>query len=129
MITVDDLIGLPYVKGARGPTSYDCYGLCMEVTKRAGIEIPDWGTPVTRKDRNVAFFSRMQDWEKIAKPVQYCLTVYKIKRNWHAGVVLPGLDTFIHVTAGINVTVSQLNNFKWRQRFNGFYTFPTDENS
>ena len=57
----------------------------------------------------------------------FCLAVFRIRRNWHAGVVLPDLNSFIHITAGINVTVSQLNNFKWRQRFDGFYEFPDNE--
>lgn len=35
--TVDDLIGLPWRLGARGPEEYDCLGLVIEL---AGLEVP-----------------------------------------------------------------------------------------
>jgi len=41
MMTIDytDLIGKPWVWGARGPDAYDCFGLLKEVMRRLGI---DW---------------------------------------------------------------------------------------
>lgn len=124
--TTEDLIGLPYLKDGRGPTAYDCYGLCIEVSRRAGIVLPEIPTPASRADRNDLFSSTKDIWENISKPQPFCMAAFRIKRNWHAGIVLPDLTSFIHVTAGIRVTVSQLNSLKWRQRFDGFYIFPTD---
>jgi len=37
-----DLIGKPYEDLGRGPDSYDCWGVVIEVGKRLGIEIPDY---------------------------------------------------------------------------------------
>jgi len=42
MIKYDDLIGKPYKEDGRGPDGYDCYGVCMEVCKRAGINLPEF---------------------------------------------------------------------------------------
>jgi cell wall-associated NlpC family hydrolase len=40
---VNEYIGAPYVCNARGPDSFDCYGLVLHFYKRtAGIELPDW---------------------------------------------------------------------------------------
>lgn len=122
--SVQDLIGLPYLKGARGPEAYDCYGLCLEVSRRAGVVIPEIPTPTTRSDRNDLFASTKDIWLKLPKPEAFCMAAFRIKHNWHAGIVLPNLNQFIHVTAGINVTVSQLYSFMWRKRFDGFYRFP-----
>lgn len=127
--TVDDLVGLPYQRGGRGPDAYDCYGLCLVVAQRAGIVIPEIPTPTTNRDRNDLFASTREIWTKLSKPEPFCMAVFKIKRNWHAGVVLPDLQRFIHVMAGIRVTVSQLNNFRWRQRFDGYYIFSNHADS
>ena len=39
---VNDLIGRPYVRGARGPDAFDCWGLVVELARRAGRDLPDW---------------------------------------------------------------------------------------
>ena len=121
---IDNLLGLPYEKGGRGPLAYDCYGLCLEVTRRAGVMIPDVDTPNTRFDRNELFATTKDIWRRLSGPQAFCLAVFRIRTNWHAGVVLPDLQNFIHITAGINVTISRLDNLKWKQRFDGFYDFP-----
>ena len=48
IVAVDDLIGKPYEGGGRGPDSYDCYGLVVEVESRMGRRVPDVGVPSTR---------------------------------------------------------------------------------
>ena len=126
---IDDLIGLPYLKGGRGPDAYDCWGLCEEVCRRAGVEVPSVRTPPTRADRNDLFCSTKEIFTKVSRPSPWCLAAFRVGRNWHAGVVLPGLTEFIHVTGGIRVTISQLHNCKWRRRFDGFYIFPNNADS
>ena len=88
VFTVDDLVGLPYSRGGQGPDSYDCYGLCIEVCKRAGIELPNIQTPSVNTVRNELFVSTKDIWRKLSKPEPFCLVAFRIKRNWHAGVVL-----------------------------------------
>jgi len=34
------LVGLPYRRGARGPTAFDCWGLVLEVRRRLGQPLP-----------------------------------------------------------------------------------------
>lgn len=42
-MNMDAFIGLPYREGARGPDSYDCYGLVAAVLRAVrGLELPDW---------------------------------------------------------------------------------------
>jgi hypothetical protein len=37
----DSLLGLPWRDRGRGPREYDCLGLFLELTRRAGIELED----------------------------------------------------------------------------------------
>lgn len=41
LLDINDLLGKPYKAHSRGPESYDCYGLAIEVAKRMGHTVPD----------------------------------------------------------------------------------------
>lgn len=46
MVTYSDLLGARFRYNGRGEDGfYDCYGLCMEVSRRMGKELPDVITP------------------------------------------------------------------------------------
>lgn len=46
MVDVSDLIGAPFVEGARGPDTFDCYGLVRELYLRShDIRLPDFPSP------------------------------------------------------------------------------------
>ena len=53
LLNVDytDLLGKPFRLGARGPEYYDCWGLCLELGKRAGIEYPADFTPEKKQSK------------------------------------------------------------------------------
>ncbi len=39
----NDLIGVPFVDGGRSPdTGLDCWGLALEIYRRAGVALPDF---------------------------------------------------------------------------------------
>jgi cell wall-associated NlpC family hydrolase len=40
-MTYEDLIGLPFKMGGRGPKYWDCYGIFMEINRRLGVDVPD----------------------------------------------------------------------------------------
>jgi cell wall-associated NlpC family hydrolase len=40
--SVQDLIGIPFEAGGRGPVTYDCWGLVREVRRRFGLETPEY---------------------------------------------------------------------------------------
>lgn len=39
---ISDMIGKPYEELARGPGSYDCVGLVLEILRRSGAKPTDW---------------------------------------------------------------------------------------
>jgi cell wall-associated NlpC family hydrolase len=45
IVDYQDLIGVQFAYGGRGPDTYDCYGLAIELYRRLGKDIPDVRSP------------------------------------------------------------------------------------
>jgi len=65
-----DLLDKRYEKGARGPDAYDCYGLVMEVFKRAGVALPDYGCAESPEGVAELITRFSTDWREISGDVQ-----------------------------------------------------------
>ena len=128
---LSDLIGKPFRFGGRGPLEYDCYGLCIEVYRRKGIALPDYGSAIqphlisrmitAAVDPDLLVFNRL----KVAEP--FCLVTFTIKPPYtsHIGVVLDNCRDFIHVQQGVKVCIEQLDSILWERRITGFYIYNT----
>ena len=129
MIKLDDLIGKPYKHNGRGPDFYDCWGLCLEVAKRLGRELPEYDTPVIEDERNaLAIKTKDSLFEKLEKPEPWCLVVFQIfddagKEKWHVGTVLENCLRFIHITGKTLICTSSLNQPHWKLFFEGYYRY------
>lgn len=128
-IPIQDLIGKPFVDGGRGPAGYDCYGLVMEVMRRYGIELPDYG--LSCLDRapaaiDAACASAGQDWTKIGTPEPGCLVAIAYPHPGHishVGVVI-GPDRFIHTRSRTGgVTLDRLSSPAWQKRIRGYWRY------
>ena len=60
MVDVSDLLGKPYSPHGRGPDSFDCYGLVIEVEKRYGIDLPDFDYQSYSEQFITGHFSTLQ---------------------------------------------------------------------
>ena len=71
---VQDLIGKPHARDARGPEFYDCWGIAAEVYSRLGIQLPDYSTKGLRhseiQDLSNGHAKDHADW--IDKPEPWC---------------------------------------------------------
>jgi cell wall-associated NlpC family hydrolase len=117
-----DLIGKPFRWGARGPDAFDCYGLVVEMNRRAGHAVPPYVSPTDSQD-----IARLITGEAITrwmpcKPRPGALITFRIGRHVsHVGYLLPR-ERFIHCwerTGG--VTVERLD--EWERRIAGYYEF------
>lgn len=123
----DDLIGKPFETGARGPNKYDCYGLCIEVYKRIGKELPDYGFIETAEPDKISslFDESRQNFVRIDKPKPYCLATFFIIKPYvsHIGIMLEDCNSFIHITRKRFVCIEKLDSPRWKNRIDGFWQY------
>ncbi len=118
-IDVADLIGKPFEIGARGPDKYDCYGLLVEVFKRAGSIVPDYESPSDGKIIAIMMSKEIELWEETHLEPGAAL-LFRIPGSTHVGVYL-GNDKFIHSWQECGVLIERLTN--WQQRLIGVYRY------
>ncbi|MBB4315372.1 C40 family peptidase [Roseospira marina] len=116
-----DLIGKPFAYGGRGPDSFDCYGLLMELYRRKGVMLPDYRSPTRLHDIAAALADGLWRWTPIESRPGAAVT-FRIKGyGAHVGLVLRH-DRFIHTWEGTGgVCIERLSH--WKQRVLGFYDF------
>lgn len=126
-----DLIGIPFVWGARGPHAYDCYGLVMEMARRSGCPVPEFCDTVNWSDFNpnrngtaaAVVAAALPQWERIAKPEAGAVVLFRMGRIIsHVGFMLDD-ERMIHAFEDSGgVTVQRLHQ-NWQQRIVGFYRY------
>lgn len=124
-ISVSDLLGKPFRMGGRGPDAYDCYGLCLEIAARAGIEIVPFDSIVDVCLRSDAINAGKADYVRLSKPEPFCLVGFKIRPPFvtHIGVVLEDCKHFIHIMRKRSVAIERLDLPFWSKRLDGFYRY------
>ena len=129
---LNDLIGRPYKEGARGPVAFDCWGLVLEVSKRAGIELPEIEVPADNNERaEIIAFQKESNFQRLSTPKSHCLVLFRIiddesQIRWHVGFVLNDCRRFIHTTGKMGVNISTLDDPKWRLHIEGYYKLIND---
>jgi cell wall-associated NlpC family hydrolase len=103
-----DLLGTPFKRGARGPDSYDCYGLAIEMFRRAGVELPDFESPGTLEEVADLISSESARWRRVSIGTVGSLVTLRVEGiGAHVGYTLPG-DRFIHAFDATGVTTERL---------------------
>ena len=115
MIEVNDLIGAPYKDHGRDMSGYDCYGLCIEVARRAGYRLDD----VYYEDHHVRLsnqYAPTLNVHRIQEPKEGALlemeTHTEGRTELHLGVCLNETE-FIHMTR-LGCRVNRIGTFKVR---------------
>ena len=122
MFEYEDLIGLPFVDGGRGPAAYDCWGVAMELFKRQGKPVKDY--PINAVDVDGIAKQMHNDeslWHKLEAPFLGCLVLLRLTPGcWanHVGIYI-GDGRFIHSYVVTGVCIDRLR--KWKSRIVGFY--------
>lgn len=123
------LLGMTFEIGGRGPKKVDCYGILCLFYREFGIEMPD--------------FTKLDDWEADGHNSSFYLSQYaslarKLSKNEkpecgdfilfrnvkdspnHAGVYL-GDNRFVHSYKKIGVKIDSLTNSVWKSKIYGFF--------
>lgn len=131
-----DMIGKPFVEGARGPDGYDCYGVFFEINRRLGKRVPNTKhiavACVEAIENEIDSYLWMFDPVEKPAPGDGVLIRGDRGRLSHIGVIVER-DKFMHASAE-QVHVSRLNHPLWRDRIKGIYRYvdrghPSSRNS
>lgn len=106
---VQDLIGKPYAHGARGPAAFDCWGLCAEVYRRGGVELPDYSVAHLTHEQTTALIHGHArdhaDW--IPAPESWCFVF--ARRSGHMGLYWRG--AVLHSARGVGCVLQRFDQF------------------
>jgi cell wall-associated NlpC family hydrolase len=122
MFDIRDLIGIPFERAGRGPDTYDCYGLVMELLRRDGVEnVPEYNR-APRHPRQVAgvIDEVRPDWSQCEKRPG-CVILFRIKGyGAHVGYLLADGRRFVHTwEESGGVMIEKLDT--WKNLVLGFY--------
>jgi cell wall-associated NlpC family hydrolase len=124
-----DLIGIPFLQNGRNPAiGLDCWGLCREVLKRFGLDVPDFPQAVYDAIEIDARFSgetRTGRWEKIDAPVPGCVVAMAIDPDLpqaitHLGVYI-GAGRVLHTINKLNSSLFRTDDRFWGRKIRGYY--------
>jgi len=122
MINVKDLVGIPYKDHGRDSSGMDCYGLVIEVLRRAGISVPDVFYSDTDIKTNITTMKILESAipnTKLEKPEDLAVVeILVMGQPSHVGVCL-GDGTFIHALEKVGVVIEPL--YRYRHKTRGFY--------
>ena len=119
-MNVADLVGVPFkVHGRSKEEGFDCYGLVLEVERRAGKNLPDPFYETVDPESNRKVMDLLENGvpaERLDAPERYCVVKMNSGSRPHCGVYL-GEGNVIHATENCGVVVQKLHRLKT----DGFY--------
>jgi cell wall-associated NlpC family hydrolase len=106
---LQDLIGKPYVKGARGPDAFDCWGVCVEVYRRLGVILPDYRAGhLTHAQAAALMANTARDrTDPLPKPELWCFVFDD--RIGHMGLFVHA--RILHCARGLGVVLQRFEQF------------------
>lgn len=95
-----DLVGLPFVSGARGPAAFDCWGLVLELRRRLALPLPpDFASgALSRSQAHELFHVEWSGWQR--GPLSHG-GIMLAPSAAHAGIHLAGRILHAQATAGV----------------------------
>ena len=98
---INDLVGKPYLRGARGPAAFDCWGLVLELARRCALPVPaDWlGLDLDRAQQRALMALQACRVQRLPGPAEGAIAY--AARAGHAGLVLHG--RVVHAQRGAGV--------------------------
>lgn len=125
MTDVSDLLGVRFKpRGRSREEGFDCYGLAIEVERRAGIVLHDvyYDSVVGDGTKRTRDFVEKGLCEKIDAPEPNCLVSIRSARGSHCGVYL-GDGLVVHATGDCGVVVQKAS----RLVIDGYYKVACDD--
>ncbi len=120
-----DLLGKPFEYGGRGPDAFDCYGLAVELYRRAAMVLPDYASSDQPEAQGGGFLHGADHYfDRVAQPQPLDIILFQVVPRYitHCGVYV-GHGRFIHIMQRISVACEELASPVWQQKQRGVYRF------
>jgi cell wall-associated NlpC family hydrolase len=122
-----DLLFKPYVEGGRGPDSYDCLGLVLEVQRRLGRALPAYESTIDEFKRHYRAIAPghgvLGPSFEIPTPVPGCGVLFRMGWNQrHMGVMISRYE-MLHTLADRagGSGIERITAPDWRNIIIGYY--------
>jgi cell wall-associated NlpC family hydrolase len=119
-----DLIGKSFAYGGRGPDTYDCYGLLLEMNRRMGVEIPDYFSPDDTLKIALIIESEKRLWTPVNAPNTGVAVALRVGRHVaHVGFMIDRTNMLHAWKQSGGVMYEPLPGSVWERKAAGFYRF------
>lgn len=117
-----DLLGKPFEALGRGPDSYDCWGLVIEVSKRLGREVPDYEiNPGDSKAIYSKYYEVELEYDVVSVPKEGDIVLYKrMDGGLHFGIMI-NFHKMLHVSKSLGVHKIDIYNPVMKQLIQRIY--------
>lgn len=117
-----DLIGKPFVDGARGPEAFDCWGVLQAIVRRMGGNPTDFPSDPALLQQAISDEWQPLERHEIQPGDAILLRSPDPAYVWHVAVVLDG-SKMLHTRAGVGVCTERFDYPLHARRIAGFYRF------
>lgn len=118
-----DLLGKRFEYGGRGPDSFDCYGLAMELFRRMGKRLPEqYASSTDAAVNHGEIVTGVQALRRLDGPAYGALVLFRVVPPYisHLGVMLDRWQ-FLHVMQKRAVTLERIDSLYWHDKVAGYY--------
>lgn len=120
MLDCKDLVGVPYAHAGRGPDSYDCYGLLIEIYRRQGITLKDYRCPKEQQQMAANMMLGVSnDWETVPRQIGSSAWIRIGRFPSHCAYVISDLFMIHSWEQSCGVMIERIRD--WEPRILGYY--------
>lgn len=117
-----DLLGRPFEANARGPESFDCVGLAVEMARRLGKQLPAFVSSEAELHAQLgAGGVTLADLPQIVKPEPGCIVLLRMSPSEHHIAFMVDEFRMIHTLKGVNCSIERVISQLWQRRVIGYY--------
>jgi hypothetical protein len=118
-----DLLGKPFAADARGPASYDCVGLAIEMAKRLGKQVPNYVSSEAELHAQLGSGGcTLADCPQISRPLPGCAVLLRISPTQHHLAFMLDEYRMIHTTSATGCVIERVNSPLWQRKIIGYYS-------
>jgi len=116
-----DLIGVPFQYGGRGPARFDCYGLIMDLHRRQGKSLPDFGFASDQALVAAMMGATLPQWKEVKQRPGAVVLIRVGRYVAHVGYMINQYQMIHTWEHSGGVSIVQVES--WKQRIVGFYEY------